>query len=56
MLEHLAAPDKGLGFEIGEGDDFVDEAHVERFLGVVLTAEIPDFTGFFLTDDAGEVA
>ena len=56
MLEHLAAPDEGLGFEIGEGDDFVDEAHVERFLGVVLTAEIPDLPGFLLADNAGEVA
>ncbi len=56
VLEHLAAPDEGLGFEIGEGDDFVHEAHVERFLGVVLTAEIPDLSGFLLADDAGKVA
>jgi len=55
VLEHLAAPGEGLGLEIGEGDDFVHEAHVERFLGVVLTAEIPDLPGFLLADDAGEV-
>ncbi len=55
VLEHFAAPDEGLGFEVSEGNDFVHEAHVERFLGVVLTAEIPDLTGFLLADDAGEV-
>lgn len=55
VLEHLAAPDEGLGLKIGEGDDFVHEAHVERFLGIVLAAEIPDLPGFLLADDAGEV-
>ena len=54
--EHFAAPLEGFLFEIGERDDGVDEAHVERLLGVVLAAEIPDFAGFFLADDAGEVA
>ena len=54
--EHFAAPIEGFRFEFGERDDGVDESHVEGLLGVVLAAEIPDFPGFFLADDAGEVA
>lgn len=56
MGEHFTTPFDGFGFEFGIGDDGVDEAHVEGFLGVVLTAEEPDFARFFLADDAGEVA
>ena len=56
MGEHFAAPLDGFGFEFGVGDDGVDEAHVEGFLGVVLATKEPDFASFLLADDAGEVA
>src|SRR6185295_19126628 len=39
--EHLAAPGDGLALEVGERDDRVDQAHLERLLGVVLAAEHP---------------
>lgn len=53
--KHFPAPFDCFGFEICEGDDSVDEAHFEGLVGVVLAAEVPDFPGFFLADDAGEV-
>ena len=44
-----------LPFELLIGDDFVDESHFLGFGGVVLR-QIPNFAGFLLSDDAGEVA
>ena len=46
--EHLATPFDRRLFELGQRDNGVDESHVERFLGVVLTAEEPDLAGLLL--------
>lgn len=56
MGEHFATPFDGFCFELGVGNNGIDEAHVEGFLSVVLAAEEPDFACFLLADDAGEVA
>ena len=56
MFEHFTAPLKGFGFQLVEWYDFVDQSHIERLLGVVLAAKIPDFPCFFLPHDACEVA
>src|ERR1051325_2522207 len=53
--EHLPAPLHRLRFELIERHDGVDEAHVQRLLGVVLPAEEPDLARFFLPDDARRV-
>ena len=56
VREHLAAPLQGFFFQIRERHHGVDESHVERLLRIVLTAEIPNLSGFLLTNDAREVA
>ena len=45
-----------LDLEVGERDDRVDEAHLERLLRVVLAAEEPDLLGALLPDLGGEQA
>src|SRR5262245_37876644 len=42
LLEDLAGPLDRLVLEPRERDDRVDQPHVERLLGVVLAAEVPD--------------
>src|SRR5258708_37705487 len=54
-LQHLPAPLHGLFLQPGQGDDRVDETHVQRLPGVVLAAEEPDLTGLLLADDAGKI-
>ena len=51
-MQHFAAPANGLFFEIGNRYHGIHQAHIQRFLSVVLTAQEPDFAGFFLPDDA----
>src|SRR6266567_872183 len=55
FLQHLAGPLYGLFFQAFQGHDGVDQSHVEGLLGCVLAAEIPDLTGFFMSDDACHV-
>ncbi len=55
MAEDFPRPLDRLGFQVRQRDDGVDQAHLQRLRGVVLTAEIPDLARFFLPDDAGEV-
>src|SRR5436309_316277 len=55
FLQYLAGPLYGLFFQALQGHDGVDQSHVEGLLGCVLAAEIPDLTGFFVTDDACHV-
>ena len=43
-------------FELIKRHDFVDQSHLERFLGRILAAHEPDFTRFLLSDAAGEIA
>ena len=40
--EHVAAPGDGLALELVERHDRVDQAHLQRLLGVVLAAEQPE--------------
>ena len=54
-MQHFATPAHGLFFEIGKRHHGIHQAHIQRFLRVVLTAQEPDFTGFFLPDDARHV-
>src|SRR5947208_7287528 len=44
-LQHLAAPADGFVLELLERHHRIDEAHLERPLGVVLAAEEPDLLG-----------
>src|SRR4051812_25937950 len=53
-LEHLAAPRDGLLLEAVERHDRVDQAHVQRLLGVVLAAQEPDLLGLLRAHEAGE--
>ena len=50
--QHLAAPGDRLALEVGERDDGVDQAHLERLLGVVEAAEEPDLLRLLGPDDA----
>src|SRR5215211_7308625 len=54
--QDLAAPLHGLFLEALEGDDGVDEAHLEGLSGVVGPAEEPDLPRLLLADDAGQVS
>ena len=45
----------GAGSEVGGGDDEIDEAEAEGFLGVDGVGEEGDFQGFAQADEAGEV-
>ena len=54
-MQHLAAPAHGFPLKLGQGDDGVDQPHVERLLGIVHAAQEPDLAGLLLTDDAGHV-
>src|SRR4051794_16365428 len=42
---HLAAPGDGLALELGQGNDGVDEAHLQRLPCVVEAGEEPDLLG-----------
>ena len=55
VREHFAAPLQGFFFQIGKWHHGVNESHIERLLSIVLTAEIPNLTGFFLTNDARQI-
>jgi hypothetical protein len=55
VAEHLTAPREGFFFQLIERNDRIDQAHIESFLGIVHAAEVPDFSGFLLADDASEV-
>src|SRR6478735_1574901 len=52
--QHLAAPGDGLGLELVQRYDRVDEPPVERLGGVVLAAEEPDLLCPLLADLRGE--
>src|SRR5689334_12918171 len=52
QLQHAPAPRDRLALEVGQRHDLVDQAHVQRLLGVVLLAEKPDLTRLLLADDA----
>ena len=55
MAEHFPAPGERFLFQPVQGHDRIYEAHVQSLLRVVLAAQVPDFTGFFLAYDAGQV-
>lgn len=55
LLEDFTGPLDALVFQLMDGHDGVDEAHIESFLGGILAAEIPDFAGFLLAHYAGEI-
>src|SRR5438067_1019598 len=56
VLEHAAAPLHGLPLQVGQGHHLVDEAHLERLLGVVLLAQEPDLARLLLAHDSGQQA
>src|SRR6185437_13580336 len=55
VLQHFARPGDALIFELSERHDFVDQAHVQRFLGAVLAAEVPDLTRLLLSNQPCEL-
>ena len=55
VRKHFAAPLQGFFFQISERHHGINESHVERLLSIVLTAEIPNLTSFFLTNDACQI-
>src|SRR5438045_4752726 len=54
QLEDAAAPYDRFFFEVGQRDNLVDQAHIERLLGVVLLTEEPDLTPLLLADSASQ--
>lgn len=54
-MEDFTGPLDALVFQLIDGHDGVDEAHIKGFLGGVLAAEIPDFAGFFLAYNVGQI-
>ena len=55
VLQHFAAPTDGFFFQIRQRYHGVDKAHIQRLFCVVLTAQEPDFSRFFLPDDTSHV-
>ena len=51
---HLAAPAHGLALQLGDGDDGVDEPHLERLLGRVEASEKPDLLRALQPHGAGQ--
>ncbi len=54
-FHHFARPLDVFVLQLFKGDNFVDQSHVQCFLGVVLAAEEPDFARLLLTDAASHV-
>src|SRR5262249_50721666 len=53
--QDLAAPPYGFCFEFSEGNDRVDESHLQSLLCVVLATQKPDLTRLLLTHDTREI-
>ncbi|AAN81260.1 hypothetical protein i14_2605 [Escherichia coli str. 'clone D i14'] len=54
-MQHFAAPTDGFFFQIRQRYNGVHQTHIQRLFRVVLTAQEPDFTRFFLSNDASHV-
>ena len=55
MLHHGFCPFYHFVFQSVERHYLIDQSHFEGFLSRILTAEEPDFTGLFLSDDACQI-
>src|SRR6266566_5236158 len=51
FLQYLLCPLYRLFFQALQRHDSINQSHVQSFLSVVLSAEIPDLSGFLVTDD-----
>lgn len=54
-LQHLTRPRHAFGLELLEGNDLVDQTHLERLGGGVLAAEIPNLARLLLAHDVCQV-
>ena len=54
LLDDLVAPLAHLGVELVLRHHGVDQAHLERLLGGVAAAQVPDFTRLLLAHDTGQ--
>src|SRR3954447_4881067 len=54
--QDLGPPLDAFGFEVGQRDDVVDEAHLECLPRVIATAQEPDLLGLPVADKPGEQA
>src|SRR6185312_13896036 len=50
VLQHFARPGDTLIFELCQRNDLIDQAHVQRFLGAVLTAKVPNLPSLLLSN------
>src|SRR5699024_3709690 len=54
LVQHLTGPGDGFLLQFLQGHHGVDQPHVQRFLGAVLTAQVPDLAGLLQPNGLGE--
>ena len=55
VLEDFTGPVQPFVLQLRKGNNRIDQPHLQSLLGVVTTAKKPDFTGFALADQPGQM-